>query len=94
MVLRGEPPPKGDNWRQATVGAAAEHGSYWRIWCEDCRHALVISADDLIELHGVPPEESFWHLAQRLTCSACGSVKVGIMAATWRRSRDSPDADR
>ena len=90
MVLRGEPQPKGDDWRRATVGAAAVHDSHWRIWCEDCRHHLVVSAEDLIELHGVEPATSFWHLGQRLTCSACGSHRTGIMAASWRRSRDSP----
>ena len=90
MVMRGERMPKGDDWRRATVGSAAACRSYERIWCEDCRHELVIAAKDIIA-KGMPPETPFWTLAQRLKCSACGSHRTGIMAATWRRSRDNPD---
>ena len=94
MIMGGERRPAGNAWRKATVGsAAADSGSYWRIWCEDCRHAVIISAEDLIELHGVAAEESFWHLAQRLKCSACGGVRVGVMAASWDRARDLPGRD-
>ena len=94
MVMRGERQPAGNEWWKATVGrAAADGGSYWRIWCEDCRHAVIVSAEDLIELHGVAAEESFWHLAQRLKCSACDGVRVGIMAASWDRARDLPGRD-
>ena len=91
MVMRGEPMPKGDDWRKATVGRAAANRSHHRIWCEQCRHEVIISAEDLIELHGALPEMSFWHLAQKLHCGACGSHKVGIMAASWDRARDRPD---
>ena len=45
-------------------------------------------------MHGVAAEESFLHLAQRLKCSACGGVRVGIMAASWDRARDLPRRDR
>jgi hypothetical protein len=88
--MRGEKPPKGDAWREATVGSAARSHSYQRIWCDDCRHELIISAQKIID-NGVPPETSFWHLAQRLKCSACGSIRVGIMAASYNRDRDHPD---
>ena len=78
--MRSERQPAGNEWRKATVGsAAADHGSHWRIWCEGCRHAVIVSAEDLIELHGVAAEESFWHLAQRLKCSACGGVTITAM---------------
>ena len=90
MVMRGEKMPKGTAWREATVGSAAACRSYERIWCEDCRHELVISAQRIIE-KGVPSETPFWTLAQRLKCSACGSVRVGIMAASYDRARDHPD---
>ena len=90
MVMRGEKIPKGDNWRKATVGSAAACRSYERIWCEDCRHELVIAAKNIIA-KGVPPETPFWTLAQRLKCSKCSSTKVGIMAASHVRARDYPD---
>ena len=90
MVMRGERMPKGDDWRRATVGSAAACRSYERIWCEDCRHELVIAAKDIIA-KGVPPETPFWTLVQRLKCSKCGSNKVGIMAASYVRARDHPD---
>ena len=90
MVMRGEKIPKGTAWREATVGSAAKNRSYERIWCGDCRHELVISAQRIIE-KGVPSETPFWTLAQRLKCSACGSVRVGIMAASYDRARDHPD---
>ena len=90
MVMRGERMPKGDDWRKATVGSAAARRSYGRIWCEDCRHEVVIAAKDIIA-KGVPSETPFWTLAQRLKCSACGSVRVGIMAASWDRKRDNPE---
>ena len=89
--MRGERAPEGDGWRKATVGSAAKNRSYERIWCENCGHELIVSAKDLIEKHGVPPETPFWTLAQRLKCSACGSVKVGVMADSYRRERDHPD---
>ena len=88
--MRGEKMPKGTAWREATVGSAARNRSYERIWCEDCRHELVISAKDIIA-KGVPPETPFWTLAQRLKCSNCGSIKVGVMAASWDRKRDHPE---
>lgn len=91
MVMRGERQPKGDAWRKATVGSAAASGSYQRIWCEVCRHEVILHAEDLTELHGIPPETPFWTLAQSLVCGACGSKRVGIMAATWNRARDHPD---
>ena len=90
MVMRGEKMPKGTAWRKATVGSAARNRSYERIWCEDRRHELVIAAKDIIA-KGVPPETPFWTLAQRLKCSACGSVRVGVMAASYVRARDHPD---
>lgn len=89
--MRGEKMPKGDAWKQATVGSAAKNRSYERLWCEDCRHELIVSAKDLIEKHGVPPDTPFRTLAQRLKYSACGSIKVGIMADSYRRERDHPD---
>ena len=82
--------PKGTAWREATVGSAAKNRSYERIWCEDCRLELVIAAKDIIA-KGVPPETPFWTLVQRLKCSACGSARVGIMAASYDRARDHPD---
>ena len=63
--LRGEKRPQGDGWRTVTVGNAAFNNDYQRIWCDDCRHQLIIHAVDLIELHGVPPETPFWTPAQR-----------------------------
>ena len=90
MVMRGEEMPKGTTWREATVGSAAARRSYERIWCEDCRHDVTLAAQELID-RGVPPETPFWTLAQRLKCSACGSTKVGIMAASHVRARDHPD---
>ena len=89
--MRGERRPTGDAWRKATVGSAAASSSYQRIWCDGCGHDLVVSANDLCELHGVPPETPFWTLAQSLVCGKCGSKRVGIMAATWNRKRDHPD---
>jgi ribosomal protein S27E len=91
MVMRGEKQPKGNDWRKATIASAARYRSYERTWCEDCRHEHIVSADDLIEFHGARAEESFWHLAQRLKCGACGSIRVGIMAASYNRARDRPD---
>lgn len=91
MVMRGEKQPKGDGWRKATLGNAAFYNAYQRIWCEDCRHELIIHAEDIMELHKVPPETPFWTLAQSLVCGKCGSKKVGIMAASWDRKRDRPD---
>lgn len=93
MVMRGEKRPEGDEWKKATVGNAAANRSYQRIWCEDCRHQLVISAQKIIE-KGVPPITPFWTLVQRLKCSKCGSVKVGIMADSYNRARDHPDNRR
>ena len=90
--MRGEPRPTGDDWRKATVGNAAANRSYQRTWCDSCKHELIISAEDLIELHGALPEMSFWDLAQKLVCAACGSRKVGIVAASWNRARDSPES--
>jgi DNA-directed RNA polymerase subunit RPC12/RpoP len=77
MVMRGEKRPKGDGWRRATVGNAAFNNHYQRIFCEDCRHHLIIHAQDLIDLHRVPAEIPFWTLAQRLVCGKCGSKKSG-----------------
>ena len=88
--MRGEKMPKGTAWREATVGSAARNRSYERIWCEDCRYELVIAAQKIIE-KGVPAATPFWTLAQRLKCSACGSVRVGIMAASWDSKRDNPE---
>jgi hypothetical protein len=88
MVYRGEEQPRGDGWRKATIGSAARNGSYQRIYCDDCKHQLVISAVDLLEKFKIPPETPFWTLAQRLVCSKCGSTKVGIMADSWRPERD------
>ncbi len=88
MVMRGEPQPKGDVWRKATIGSAAANDLHQRVWCEACGHELVISAEDLIELHGVPAEMSFWELAQKLKCGKCGSGRVGVMAASWNKARD------
>jgi len=92
--MRGERMPKGDAWRKATVGSAAFHNYYQRIWCDDCGHHLIIHATDIIELYGVPPETPFWTLAQRLKCGKCGSLKVGVMAASYDRKRDHPDNQR
>ena len=91
MVMRGERQPQGNDWRKATVGSAAAKRSHRRLWCEGCRHALTVSAEDLIELYGVLPEMPFWTPAQKLVCGACGSHQVGIMAASWDRARDHPD---
>ena len=91
MVMRGEPQPKGDGWRKATVGNAAFNNQYQRIWCDACGHTLIVHAEDLIKLHGVPAEMPFWTLAQKLVCSACGSKKIGIMAASWDPARDRPE---
>ncbi len=90
MVMRGEKHPKGDGWRKVTVTNAAFNNAYHRIWCDDCRHQLIINAIDFIELYSVPQETPFWTLAQSLVCSKCGSKKVGIMAASWDRKRDQP----
>ena len=87
--MRGEKMPKGTAWRQATVGSAANKRSYWCLWCESCPHRITIAAQELID-RGVPEGTPFWTLAQRLKCSACGSVKVGIQAASWDRERDNP----
>ena len=90
MVMRDEKMPKGTAWREATVGSAAARRSYERVWCEDCRHDVTLAAQDLID-RGVPPETPFWTLAQRLNCGSCGSVRVGIMAASGDRKRDNPE---
>ena len=87
--MRGERMPKGDDWRKATVGSAATHRlGYQRMWCENCKHELVIHARDIIETFGIPPETPFWTLAQRLKCGACGSLKVGIMASSHDPLKD------
>jgi hypothetical protein len=84
MVMRGEKMPKDDAWRKATVGSSAEHRlGYWRIWCEDCRHELIMHARDIIQTFKIPPETPFRTLAQKLVCSKCRSIKVGIMASSY-----------
>ena len=65
MVMRGEKMPKSTAWREATVGNAGR--SYKRIWCEDCRHGLVIHARDIIEKLLVPPATPYWTLTYLLS---------------------------
>lgn len=90
-MMRGEPPPKACDWRQSTIGDHAESGRYQRIWCEDCRHELVIAAQDLIEKFLIPPPTPYWTPAQHLVCGKCGSKKAGMMLASYDPARDQPE---
>lgn len=87
MVYRGEKMPKGDGWRRATIGQAAEQGHFQYLWCEDCRHRVEVSAAELMRQAKIPPDTSFWHIAQRLICGACGSNRVGISMASHDKTR-------
>ena len=76
------------------TGCIPESGRYQRIWCEDCRHELVIHACDIIEKFLVPPGTPYWTLTQHLVCGACGSKKTGMMVASYDRQRDQPESLR
>lgn len=89
MVMRGEKQPKGDAWKRATIGNAAEQRQYQYIWCEDCRHRVEVPAAELMRQGKFPPDTPFWNIAQRLVCGACGSVNVGISAASYDKQRDA-----
>jgi hypothetical protein len=45
MVMRGEPPPKGQAWQKATLAHFAAEQLYLRIFCENCWRDKVLAAE-------------------------------------------------
>ena len=79
MVRRGERPPKGNSWKQATIGNDAYQGNAFNLSCEVCRHFVQYAASDVMVHHRIPRDTPGHTLVQRLKCGACGSRKVCLM---------------
>lgn len=83
--MRCEKMPKGDDCRKATVGSAG----YQRIWYEDCRHKLIISAQKIID-KGRASGNAVLDADAAAKMQRLCSTKVGIMADGYDRARDHP----
>ncbi len=55
----------------ATLGTTAAAHLLLRVWCNDCRHEVMLDAAELVERYGANPPVREW--VKRLACSACGS---------------------
>ena len=79
MVRRGERPPKGNSWKQETIGNDADHENALNLSCEVCRHFVQHAASDFMAPHRIPRDTPAYTLVQRLKCGSCGSRKVSVM---------------
>ena len=79
MVTRGERPPKGNAWKQVTIGNNADHGDALNLSCEDCGHFVQYAASDFVAHYRIPRDMPAYTLVQRLKCGSCGSRKVSLM---------------
>jgi hypothetical protein len=81
MVMRGERPPKGDAWKRAVIGRAADQGDALNLSCATCRRFVQYSAAEFMTRHRIPRNTPYYSLVQRLKCASCGSREVSLQIA-------------
>lgn len=82
MVRRGEPWPK--EWRRKDARPAQLRHGYERdeeirLMCDDCNPTgKIISIRELVEMHALPLDMTYWALVQRLYCGDCGGRNIDL----------------